>query len=190
MKEKRYFCDFWFGPSEPFKRLFSILWIATLIILVIASVVSYCFMSLNYRNELESYSESTYQHLNEIADNIISKEQGIDLSAIPEDVAEYEILKKDDRIIFKYSLDNNKGMQFAGPARMELELSEDFEIISSQTNYVSEQRYVRDVKLVMAFASFCIGALSWIIIFIAAILGCTIAAFISKANKKKDRIYS
>ena len=190
MKEKRYFCDFWFGPSESFKRVFTIFWMATLIISVVISTAIYCFMSLNYRNELESYSESTYQHLNEIADNIISKEQGINLSAIPEDVAEYEILKKDDRLVFKYSLDNNKGMQFAAPARMELELSEDFEIISSRTNYVSEERYVRDVKLVMIFASFCIGAVSWIVISIVVALGCTIAAFISRANKKKDKILS
>lgn len=190
MKEKRYFCDFWFGTGESFKRLFTILLLATLIILVIMSAVSYCYMSLNYRNELESYSEITYQHLNEIADNIISKEQGINLAAIPEDVAEYEILKKDGRIVFKYSLDNDKGMQFASPARMELELSEDFEIISSQTNYVSEERYVRDIKLVMAFVSFIIGSVCWIVISIAAILGCTVAAFISRANKKKDKIYS
>lgn len=190
MKEKRYFCDFWFRTGVSLKRLYAIILLVSLIILVVSSAASYGVISLKYRHELDSYSERTYQHLNEIADNIISKEQGINLSAIPEDVAKYEILKKDDGILFKYSLDNNKGMQFASPARMELELSKDFEIISSQTNYVSEQRYVRDVKLVMAFTSFCIGALSWIVIFIAALLGCTIAAFISKANKKKDKIYS
>lgn len=188
MKEKRYFCDIWFGTGESFKRLYTISMVSALIILIVGCVVGYGIISLNYGYELDSYSESTYQHLIEIADNIISKEQGINLSAIPEDVAEYEIVRKGDNITFKYSLDNNKGMQFAAPARIEFELSEDYEIISRQTNYVSEERYVRDIKLVMAFAAFSVGAVSWIVFSISVVIGCTIAAFISRANKKNKNI--
>lgn len=187
MKEKRYFCDIWFGPSKIFKYFTTMMLLSLTILIAISSVISYNIILSKFGYELDAYSESTHLHLNEIADNVISKGQGIDLTAIPSDVVQYEIEKEDDgTITFKYSLDNNKGMQFAPSANMTIELSENFEIISKRPTYLSEEEYVRNTKLTMAFVSFAYGAVTIIGVTTISLVGCTIAALISRENKKKD----
>lgn len=187
MKEKRYFCDFWFGTALPFKHFTALIILSMIGLTIICSIISYGIISLKYAYELDSYSESTYQYLNEIADNVISEGQGVDLTAIPSDVVKYEIVREDGIITFKYSLDNNKGMQFATSAHMTVELSENFDIVSKHPSDMSEEQYVRDIKVTMALMAFVLGLLITVLISFAAVIGSTIAAGISSIKKNKAR---
>ena len=109
-----------------------------------------------YKNELNSYSESTYQHLNEIADNVIQEGGNINLLALPDDVTKFEINTQDGITIFKFYLDNNSGMEFADSAYMTVKLSNNF-IISKESNYSSEEVYISNIKKNMRSRSFDIG---------------------------------
>ena len=109
-----------------------------------------------YKNELDSYSESTYQHLNEIADNVIQEGGNINLLALPDDVTKFEINTQDGITIFKFYLDNNSGMEFADSAYMTVKLSNNF-IISKESNYSSEEVYISNIKKNMRSRSFDIG---------------------------------
>ena len=109
-----------------------------------------------YKNELDSYSESTYQHLNEIADNVIQEGGNINLLALPDDVTKFEINTQDGITIFKFYLDNNSGMEFADSAYMTVKLSNNF-IISKESNYSSEEVYISNIKKNMGMSSFDIG---------------------------------
>ena len=109
-----------------------------------------------YKNELDSYSESTYQHLNEIADNVIQEGGNINLLALPDDVTKFEINTQDGITIFKFYLDNNSGMEFADSAYITVKLSNNF-IISKESNYSSEEVYISNIKKNMRSRSFDIG---------------------------------
>ena len=74
------------------------------VIITIGSIISYNVLLTQNENELNSYSESTYQYLDEIADNVIQEGVGINLLALPEDVVKYEITSQDNGVVFKYYL--------------------------------------------------------------------------------------
>ena len=133
----------------------------------------------NYGYALNSYSVEAYEHLDEIANNVITKGVGIDLSELPDDVVKYEITAEGDEIIFKYYLDNNKDMVFAASANMTVKLSNDFSIISKKPNSSSEEEYVKSVKRSILMSSAIIGCFIWIIIAFGSTIVCTIIAFLS-----------
>ena len=186
MKEKRYFCDYWFGKSESTKREVLIMLSSLILITFLGSIISYNVIMSKHGYELNSYSVETYEHLDEIANNVIKNGVGIDLSALPDDVINYEITSENGKIIFKYYLDNNKDMEFAVPANMTVELSNDFNIISKKPNYSSEEEYVKSIKFTIGLCSIMIGFFAWFIVIIVSLIGCTIGAFISQQHKNKN----
>lgn len=123
---------------------------------VVSGICIYNSYLTKYKNELNSYSESTYQHLNEIADNVIQEGGNINLLALPDDVVKSEINTQDGITIFKFYLDNNSGMEFADSAYMTVKLSNNF-IISKESNYSSEEVYISNIKKNMRSRSFDIG---------------------------------
>lgn len=123
---------------------------------VVSGISIYNSYLTKYKNELDSYSESTYQHLNEIADNVIQEGGNINLLALPDDVVKSEINTQDGITIFKFYLDNNSGMEFADSAYMTVKLSNNF-IISKESNYSSEEVYISNIKKNMRSRSFDIG---------------------------------
>lgn len=183
MKEKRYFCDYWSGNKGSIKIIYLIIFLSFIIISSISSIISYNVLLLKHGNELNSYSESTYQYLNEIADNVIREGAGINLLALPDDVVNYEITIQDNEVIFKYYLDNNKGMEYAASADMTVKLSDNYEIISKEPNYSSEEDYISDIKGAMIFQSVMLGFVIWLCVMLVAFIGGTIADFVSKTNK-------
>lgn len=187
MKEKRYFCDYWFGPSKSMKREVLIILLLFAFITSIGGRIAYNVMISNYEHELNSYSVEAYEHLNEIANTVIVKGVGIDLLALPEMmVFNYEITAKNDEIIFTYYLDNNDGMQFAVSAAMTVKLSNDFSIISKKPNCSSEEEYVKGIKFAIGFCSFFIGVFAWFIVIVIIWIGCIIAVHISELHKNKN----
>lgn len=186
MKERRYFCDYWLGTGGSNWIKFLIILLSFIVITSVSSIIGYNVLLSKYGNELDSYSESTYQYLDEIADNVIQEGVGIDLLALSDDVAKYEITSENNEVIFKYYLDNNKGMEFAVSANMTVELSDNYEIISKKPNFSSEEDYISNTKFAMIFLSIMIGLLIWVDVGIVAIIGFTIGAVVSKPNKKKD----
>lgn len=189
MKEKRYFCDYFFEVEEKNSpRLNRLLTFVLIGIIVIGFIFCYSYISKKFENELNSYSESTYVYLDEIANKVIEEGVGINLLALPDDVAKYEITGENGKIIFKYSLDNNKEMSYAMPAEITIELSDNFTILSKKHNYSSEIEYVKDIKGTMIFVSLLdvlLGLFGLMFVFFAI---CTIAAIISMSNKKKHLI--
>lgn len=135
-----------------------------------------------YKNELDSYSESTYQHLNEIADNVIQEGGNINLLALPDDVTKFEINTQDGITIFKFYLDNNSGMEFADSAYMTVKLSNNF-IISKESNYSSEEVYISNIKENMRSRSFDIG----FVVYTCCLVGIEISIGIIIDISKKDR---
>lgn len=183
MKEKQYLCDLSFSKEEN-SLVNKVMLISLVVVAVISSVIYYSIIRHNYSEDLEAYSESAYAYLDEIADNVISQD-GINVSAIPKDVVEYEITYKDGEIIFKYSLDNNKGKDLATSASMTITLSKDFEILSKEPNFSSKEEYVKSHKSIYIFVPI-LGALTWAVL---AIIGCVVmlvAILISIIHKKMN----
>lgn len=187
MKEKRYYCDWALSPSnEKSNRLIpKVLLISLVVVTAISSLIYYNIMMYNHGEDLEAYSESAYKYLYEIADNVIGKD-GIKEAAIPEDVVEYEITYKDGEIIFKYSLDNNKGKKFATSASMIVTLSKDFEVLSKEPNYSSKEEYIKIHKIVFYICIPIFGVLTWMVMAVASCIVMAVAIPISMVHKKKD----
>lgn len=192
MKEKRYYCDWALSSSKEkdnslISKVLTISFIdvTVIVVTVVIGLIYYNIMMHNHSKDLEAYSESAYKYLDEIADNVIG-ETGINVAAIPEDVVEYEITYKDGEIIFKYSIDNNRGKLFATSASMTVTLSKDFEILSKKPNFSSKEEYVKYSKTGF-FISTCLFALvasSLIGVAISAVM--LVALSISKIHKKMD----
>lgn len=135
-----------------------------------------------YKNELDSYSESTYQHLNEIADNVIQEGGNINLLALPDDVVKSEINTQDGITIFKFYLDNNSGMEFADSAYMTVKLSNNF-IISKESNYSSEEVYISNIKENMEMSSVDFGIANGTCYAIAILI---ITCIVDSSKKDRD----
>ena len=135
-----------------------------------------------YKNELDSYSESTYQHLNEIADNVIQEGGNINLLALPDDVTKFEINTQDGITIFKFYLDNNSGMEFADSAYMTVKLSNNF-IISKESNYSSEEVYISNIKENMGMSSVDFGIANGTCYAIAILI---ITCIVDSSKKDRD----
>ena len=188
MKEKRYYCDW--VLSKPDEESISLiktrLFIPLIVVAVVSSIIYYNIMMHNHGERLfETYSESAYNYLDEIADNVIEKD-GINVDAIPDDVVKYEITNKDDEIIFEYSIDNNKGKKFATSASMTVTLSKNFEILSKKPNYSSKEEYVQRHKMafyifVPMFGGLIAGGIGF-----ASFILMAITIPISMVHKKKD----
>ncbi len=187
MKEKRYYCDWALSSSdEKNNRLVSKLWLISLVVVTaISSLIYYNVMMHNYGEGLEAYSESAYKYLDEIADNVIGK-YGINLAEIPEDVVEYEITYKDGEIVFKYSLDNNKGKGWATSASMTVKLSKDFEVLSKEPNFSSKEEYAKSHKIGFYIVIPILGVLTWCAMAAVCCIVMAVAVPISMVHKKND----
>lgn len=187
MKEKRYYCDWALSPSdEKSNRLIpKVLLISLVVVTAVSSLIYYNIVMHNHGDDLEAYSESAYKYLDEIADNVIGK-GGINEAAIPEDVVEYEITYKDGEIIFKYSLDNNKGKEFATSASMTVILSKDFEVLSKEPNFSSKEEYVKSHKIGFYICVPIFGVLTWMGMAAASCAVMIVAILISMVHKKRD----
>ena len=188
MKEKRYYCDWALSTSSDEKSnhlIPKVLLISLVIVTAISSLIYYNIMMNNHGEDLEAYSESAYKYLDEIADNVIGKD-GINVAEIPEDVVEYEITYKDGEIIFKYSLDNNKGKEFATSASMTVTLSKDFEVLSKEPNFSSKDEYVKSHKIVFYIWVPIFGLLTWMVMWVASCIVMAVAIPISMVHKKID----
>ena len=108
MKRKRYFCE-WFGDVG--YSIFGVEFGIAMVVLAISSLIYYHVLIPKYVEEIEAYPKETYEYLADIADTVIGKD-GINVSAIPTDVVSYEIICKDDKITFTYTVDNNKESKY------------------------------------------------------------------------------
>lgn len=189
MKEKRYFCDSWFfDKTVTLTDAMKIVICTSLIVMVIvSSVIWYHILIYNHREEIiNSYSERDYEYLDEIATEVIEKDKGINEIAIPKDIVEYEITRKDGKITFKYYLDSSKEDDWIVSASMKVTLSENFEILSKEPNYSSRKEYIKEREVVMFFSSIILGFV--FIIPIMLIIGAIIlvAYLISLIQKNRD----
>ena len=183
MKEKRYLGDY-INAMSIIQTIF--LCVVCGLIAVIGGIISYNVLLSQYDNELNAYSESTYQYLEEVADNVVQEGIGIDLRKLPEDIAGYNITTSDnDGIIrFTYYLDNNKDMLFAKQSSMTVELSKDsFKIISKIPDCFSKVDYVLKIKEQMSALSTIIGLILAMSLLIAVV---AIAIFPKRINKKSS----
>jgi hypothetical protein len=192
MGEKRYFCDWVNEPADVKYNCFidepllKFLTIVSVIVGVVGSVIGQYIFKQGYTENLETYYESTYKYLDEIADNVISKD-GINVSAIPENVIEYEITYEDNKITFEYSLDSNKEEFFGLPASMTVSLSKDFEILSKKPTYSSKEKYIKESKFSLSiFFPIILGFGTFIWLTILSTIAMFIAFPISKMHKKMD----
>jgi len=187
MKEKRYYCDWALSTSDKKdKRLFNkVMFISLVVVTVVSSVIYYSIIMHNHSEDLEAYSESAYEYLDKIADNVISKD-GINVSAIPKDVVEYEITYKDGEFIFKYSLDNNKGKDLATSASMTITLSKDFEILSKEPNFSSKEEYVKNHKIGTYVIIPIFGVFTWGVLGVICCVVMAVAIPISMIHKKMN----
>lgn len=186
MKEKRYFCDYWFASKPSDKLPFLIIVLSLLLITFSSGIINYNLFWSKNGNALNSYYESAYTYLDEIADNVIQEGEGIDLLALPDDVVKYEITSENNEVIFKYYLDNNKDMEFAVSLDMTVELTNDFYVVSKEHNYSSEEACITKTKSDIISLSISYGVLIWIGFFILGFITCTVIACISQANKNKS----
>lgn len=156
MKEKRYFNG---------KAILPIIYV--IVCVFISSLISYITLSAKYENELNSYSEDTYHYLSEIADKVVQEKIGINLLALPDNVARCTITTDTENGIveFEYYLDNSKGMRFAEPSSMKVLMSkETLKVISKIPNCSSKEDYVQKVRLKIACVSVSIGIISTILV--------------------------
>lgn len=189
MKEKKYFCDYYdyYYNMPPIKYLLSTLGIM-LAVSILIGLVSYNVILSKNKSELASYNESRVasERLEEIVDDVIEENKGIDLLALPKDVITYEVIKKDNDVIFKCSMHNAKDMFFVSNASAEVKLSPNYEIISKKIIYSSEEEFIDDVMSNMIFMAGVIAAVGFVIIFFVGLPCCSLAANISKKRKFKN----
>ena len=127
------------------------------LLLIIVGTFSCIVIKKHYEYELNLYSVEKYQLLNQIANDVIKSDVGIDLSAVPDDVSKYEIINESNVTTFTYYLDKDKDMLFANSAYMSLILSKDFKIISKDSNYSAKEKYIKSIKTNMFFFSIVIA---------------------------------
>lgn len=152
MKEKRYFNG---------KAILPIIY--AMVSVFICSLICYSTLTAKFENELNSYSEDEYHYLSEIADKVVQEKKGINLLALPDNVARYTITTDTEKGIveFEYYLDNNKGMRFAEPSSMKVSMSkETLKVISKTPNCSSKEDYVQKVRFKIASVSALSGIIS------------------------------
>ena len=181
MKKKRYFCDL-----EEQKSIIVILFIT--LVGIIVAFISYNVLTNKFESESDSYSEEDYEYLEKIAKNVVKDGESINLSAsaIPEDVAYYEITANKNEIILKLGLENNKDKVYAPSAYITIKISNKFDIISTKTNFSSKQEYVWYIKRDIVLMSIACGLSAFFIVIFIAIIGSTISDK-SKSHKKKAK---
>ena len=180
MKERRYFCDYWYDRT--ITKILKMIIIPLILIGIVGDIIGYYVIKCDYEYEFKAYSEEQYVYLADVANNVIEERN---LSAIPEDVAKYEITKENNEIILKFYLDNNKDAEFAKSANMTVRLSKDFNIISMEPNFSLEEEYVNSIKMrIITYVGTMIFFLVIIIGFLLFIIS-MICVVISKKHKEK-----
>ena len=93
MKEKRYYCDWALNScnKKSYHVIKKVVLVSFVLVTAVSSLIYYNIIMNNHGENLEAYSESDYEYLDEIANNVIGKDE-INVAAIPEDV---EILNKE-----------------------------------------------------------------------------------------------
>ena len=191
MKEKRYFYDVMMDNEEPTKKQKVLRHLATLIlffvVLPITCIVSYNITMYRYSHELNGYSSSKFERLEEIANIVIKEGANFDLAAIPKDVSSYDITYANGQIIFNYYLINSEEFKFAPSISMTITLSEDLKILEKTSVYEFEKTYIEQTKFTMCILSI----LNTLIIIIPILILFLVIMFvfitISYFHKKRDQ---
>lgn len=124
MEEERY--------NYNFEKLGVVFGIFFIVLTPIISLIYYnIFVDVCDKNSRATY-ESTYEYLDKIANNVIEKD-GINIDAISKEGVKYKITHKDGKIIFNYSIDNDKQSAFTNGS-MTVILSEDFQILNKKAD--------------------------------------------------------
>ena len=185
MKEKRYYCD-WYLSNR--RNGYKICFICTMLITITSVVGGWIFyrnLMYHYGDALEAYSESDYEYLEKIPDRVIGKD-GIHEVVIPDDIVIDDINYQNDKIIVKYSLDNNKGNKYVTSASITVTLSKDFKVLDQKRNYSSKEEYVQKCEMLFWDSTFAFGLLIWIVMCIVC-CGIVVVAFpISKMHKQRN----
>lgn len=186
MKEKRYFyeCIIFSNNVGGITKFLITVFFAILII--IGTMFNYKKMLKEHNDALEAYSESDYDYLDEIANDVIDEKYGIIISKIPEDV-KYEIAKTDDVITFNYYIDNNKDIEFAVSAKMKITLSTtDYKILTKKPNYSLKEEYIKDRQLEFKITSFVLATVTFCVIGGIIYLCCVLGYMFSKMHEESD----
>ena len=69
MKEKRYYFDWALGSGD--RIIFKVMFISQIVITAISTLIYYNIIKNDFRKDLEAYSKSSYQYLDETTDNVI-----------------------------------------------------------------------------------------------------------------------
>lgn len=186
MKEKRYFYDFVAAPLYT-RQIVLLLIVPFTVVAIIASIIgniSYHLIMNKYSYELDTYSETTNEYLEEIANEVIKEGSSFNLSAMPKDVADYNVTFDGNHIEFNYVLKND--LTYAPSAHMVMTLSKDFRILQQSFSYNSEKQYKEMTETNISEKSSTIFTLSF-----AGLLACYMISFIiamevSEHHKKRD----
>ena len=179
MKEKRYFCD---SKLCNIKTWLLFIGLVSLISISIGITQEY----EKYKHLLNAYSEEVYSDLVEIQNNVIEKNVGINLSAIPENVINYEIIYENDEIIFTYYIEENNEIEYKPQLRNTVTLSKDFDILSEESLYSSKQKYVDYIKFNLLANSLATIVCPVILLDCFLCLVCIAAYAMSKRHKEDN----
>jgi len=122
--------------------------IAMIAVPIIGATIWYKNTVESYQQELESYSPDTYEYLVKSISQIFKEGEGIiDIKAKPDDIIIDKIEMCDDgKFICKLYLDKGEVKKYFPNQNITAEISEDFEILSTNSPYSSEEEFVKAFK--------------------------------------------
>ncbi len=185
-KEKRYFAD-WIDENNPSKYEYSVILIIIILPFIISVIINYKMDMSECSYAMDSYPVDTCKYLKEIGTTTI-KDGYIDTSLLPNDVLKYNISynKYSENTIYTYSLDVNNNLRFIPTPQMTITLSNEYEILSEDSEYSSKEKYVNSIKTSIYVDTFIMGFCFGIFVVLSYLIIGFIAYQISKAHKKRD----
>jgi len=158
------------------------------IIILIALIIVSCIISYNICNnkflkEISQYSESDYEYLVTLADNICDEDnKSINTSNIPDNVQITDIIYSNEQISFKCILDKN--FIFAVNPQVFVTISNNFDDV--KITYPSKE--IATNNFITILLSICFGLLTVLIPMILIFLPLYIISIIS--SFRKERYYT
>lgn len=114
---------------------------------LIAQIVWYNNTMNEMKEEMESYSPYTYEYLLGAISSIFKENENIiDINSKPEDIQIKILEKQDDKFICELRLNNEETNKYYPVASIYVELSNDFKILSTTSNYSSQEEFVEAFK--------------------------------------------
>ena len=109
----------------------------------IITIIRYEIVLGEMQDEIESYSPDTYEYLLDAVNNIFKDEKVIDLSAKPENVIVKVLEKNRDKYICELELDEEKANKYYPNVTINVELSENLEVLSTKSDYSSKEEFAQ-----------------------------------------------